>query len=522
MTGMLLAAFLLAFQDPKPEKLPEPAAESLRDAERIIKLHYKADYARRKPEELRAFSRALVTAARDPMNDMASRYVLLREAREIGIQAGDPRAVVDAIDELARFFVVDASALRKESVMKIAPPKAADDAHAMADVCLSLLDEALDAGQFETAAGFGEKAEGAARNAKDAGLLSHAQAASKEAAETLKQYLKIKPLMQKADDPASSLEVGRFWCFTREAWEEGLPFLAKGSDEKLKDLAARELSKPVPALRIEIAETWLELAGQERGTAKASLQRHALRNYEIGLMAVTGPGRAKLEARMEGLYGELAGTMSRAGLVFWVEPGRSAADPFRDLASNSKPTNQGTTVSDAGGVKSLAFAKTLVQYDCPIPVQAMDRVGSMFAWVKTDNPAHWGGIVDRGHLEKPNDVDDVALFVNQGYVEFWMNWPARRARIGRSKDTIVAGKWTLIGVTWDERKLSFYIDGKDQGSVAMPESPLRRSSRIQVGANPPGGTEWYNGLIGAVMVYNRPLTPSDAMGLYSSTRNRFR
>jgi hypothetical protein len=24
------------------------------------------------------------------------------------------------------------------------------------------------------------------------------------------------------------------------------------------------------------------------------------------------------------------------------------------------------------------------------------------------------------------------------------------------------------------------------------------------------------------MVYNRPLTPSDAMGLYSSTRNRFR
>jgi hypothetical protein len=103
-----------------------------------------------------------------------------------------------------------------------------------------------------------------------------------------------------------------------------------------------------------------------------------------------------------------------------------------------------------------------------------------------------------------------------------MNWPARRARMGRSKDTIVAGKWTLIGVTWDERKLTFYIDGKDQGSVPMPESPLRRSSRIHVGANPPGGTEWYSGLIGAVMVYSRPLTPSDAMGLFSSTRNRFR
>jgi hypothetical protein len=152
----------------------------------------------------------------------------------------------------------------------------------------------------------------------------------------------------------------------------------------------------------------------------------------------------------------------------------------------------------------------------------MDRVGSMFAWVKTDNLAHWGGIVDRGHLEKGIDVDDVALFVNQGFVEFWYNWPARRARLGRSKDTIAAGKWTLIGVTWNERAVTFYIDGRDQGSVALPDSPLRRSSRVQVGANPPGGTEWYAGLIGAVMIYNRPLSPNDAMSLFVSTRVRYR
>lgn len=521
MTGLLLSALLLTLQDPKPERAPEPPADALRDADRIIKLHYKADYARKKPEELRAFSKALLAAGRDPMNDAASRYVLLREAREVGIQAGDPRAVVDAIEELAKGYTVDAAALRKESVMKIAPPKGADDAHVMAEVCLSLLDEALDAGQFEAAAGFGEKAEAAARNAKDAGLLTHAQASSKEAADTLKQWAKVKPLLQK-DDPAASLEVGRFWCFTREAWDEGLPSLAKGSDEKLKDLATRELSKPVPAARIEIAETWLELAGQERGPAKASMQRHALRHYEIGLLAVTGPGRAKLEAKVESLYNELAGSMSRSGLVFWVEPARSAADPFRDLASGSKPSNSGATVSDTAGVKSLAFAKSFVAYDCPMPVQAMDRVGSMFAWVKTDNLAHWGGLIDRGHLEKGIDIDDFALFVNQGYVEFWMNWPARRARLGRSKETIAAGKWTLVGVTWDERKLTFYIDGKDQGSIAMSESPLRRSSRVHVGANPPGGTEWYAGLIGAAMIYNRPLSPNDVMSLYSSTRLRFR
>jgi hypothetical protein len=29
-------------------------------------------------------------------------------------------------------------------------------------------------------------------------------------------------------------------------------------------------------------------------------------------------------------------------------------------------------------------------------------------------------------------------------------------------------------------------------------------------------------LVGSVMIYNRPLSPSDAMGLYISTRSRFR
>ena len=82
--------------------------------------------------------------------------------------------------------------------------------------------------------------------------------------------------------------------------------------------------------------------------------------------------------------------------------------------------------------------------------------------------------------------------------------------------------WTLIGCTWNEKAMTFYIDGKDEGSIALTETPLRRALKVQVGANPPGGTEWYTGLIGAAMIYNRPLSPSDASALYISTRSRFR
>jgi hypothetical protein len=530
MSGCLLAiCVLLASPQAKAappvekvEKVQEPSADALKEAERFIRLHYKADYLKRKPEELRAFSRALLAATKDPMNDVASRYVLLREARDVGIQAADPRATIDAIDETARLFIVDASALKKDAIGKLAVPKTADDARTMTDACLSLLDEAEAAGQFESAAGYGEKAEAAARNAKDNALLMHATASQKEATETLKQWQKVKPLMEKGDDPAACLEVGRFWCTNREDWTTGLPFLAKGSDEKLKDLATKELGKLTIGAHLDLADGWYEQAPSDRGPLRAVILRHALRHYEEGVLAAAGPVRVKVDARIESLVGELAGQMNRTGLVFWVEPGRSPSDPFRDLASNSKATNQGATVSDVGGVKSLAFAKTMVQYDVPPPVQAVERSGSMFAWVKCDTLAQWGGILDRGFIDKSIDVDDFALFLNQGFVEVWINWPAHKARLGRSKSTVAAGKWTLIGCTWNEKAMTFYIDGKDEGSIALTESPLRRAAKVQVGANPPGGTEWYAGLIGAAMIYNRPLSPSDASALYISTRSRFR
>ncbi|HZE97378.1 MAG TPA: LamG domain-containing protein [Planctomycetota bacterium] len=518
--GLLALAFL--FAQAAAEKAAEPAAGDLKEAERIIRLHYKAEYSRTKPAELRAFSRTLLTAGRDPMNDAASRYVLFREAREVAVQAGDPRAAIDAIDETAKVFAVDAPGLQKDAVGRIAPPKSADDAHAMADVCLALADEALDAGQFEAASGYAEKAEAAARNAKDTPLLTRATGTLKEAAETLKQYQKVKPLLEKTEDAAASLEVGRFWCFTREDWGAGLPALARGSDEKLKALALRELGKPTLSEQLEIGDAWFELAPSDRGLVRTALLRHALGHYEQGQLAAAGPARVKIDTRIESLHIELAGAMNRTGLVFWVEPGRSGADPFRDLASGSKPTNQGATVSDAGGVKSLAFARTLVHYDVPPAVQAVDKAGSMFAWVKCDTLAQWGGIVDRGYIDKGVDIDDFALFLNQGYVEFWMNWPARRARVGRSKVTVAAGKWTLIGCTWDQARLTFYIDGKEDSSIPLPESPLRRATRVQVGANPPGGTEWYAGLLGSVLIYSRALPPSEAMGLYVGSRPRFR
>jgi len=59
-------------------------------------------------------------------------------------------------------------------------------------------------------------------------------------------------------------------------------------------------------------------------------------------------------------------------------------------------------------------------------------------------------------------------------------------------------------------------------ALTPAELPIRRNSRIAIGSNPPGGHDWFNGLIGSVMIYNRPLTAPEVSLLYVGTKLKFR
>jgi hypothetical protein len=151
----------------------------------------------------------------------------------------------------------------------------------------------------------------------------------------------------------------------------------------------------------------------------------------------------------------------------------------------------------------------------------MDKMGSLFAWIKTDTVDYWGGIVSRGGVFEQND--DFGLWVGRSNVGAWFNFPDNRRRL-QSKSTIAVNRWTLVGVSWDERSAVFFIDGKEDGqaSLAAGELPQRKSQKIAIGSNPAGGHDPYTGLIGSVMIYNRPLTPPEVSLLYLGSRQRFK
>lgn len=45
-------------------------------------------------------------------------------------------------------------------------------------------------------------------------------------------------------NPEANLAVGRWYCFSNDDWEDGLPLLAAGSDANLKAVATGDLSQP--------------------------------------------------------------------------------------------------------------------------------------------------------------------------------------------------------------------------------------------------------------------------------------
>jgi concanavalin A-like lectin/glucanase superfamily protein len=237
--------------------------------------------------------------------------------------------------------------------------------------------------------------------------------------------------------------------------------------------------------------------------------------------------RVKIEGHVESLTKAVHGgsDVLRKNLVFWIEPGRDPQDPYREHISGSRVQNNGSTIVDSGG-KAIQFNlgqqnRGWIEYSVGDAVKSIDKAGALFAWIKTDILDYWGGIVNRGGVN--DQGDDFGLWVARGNVGAWFNYPDNRRRMN-SKGSIPSGKWTLVGVCWDDRNAVFYIDGKEEGMVALTpaELPTRRNSRISIGSNAPGGHDPYNGLVGSIMIYNRPLTAPEASLLFVGTKLKFK
>jgi hypothetical protein len=447
-----------------------------------------------------------------------SKYALLSEAREVAAQAGEPALALSAIEEIDKWFAVDAAALRTETMAACARAARTPDAlREVAETYLSLADQAASREDYEAAVALAAKAEPPARASQDGGLAARASGRAKELAQQRDDYKPVKAalktLEEKPDDPAANLAVGIYRCFTRNEWARGLPLLAKGSDAALAALAKKELDGPG---ELALADAWREAGEKKSGAAKSRFLGRALHWYEKALPGLAGIERIKAEGHVDTLYKTVGGDSARKGLVFWVEPGQSAGDPLRELVFGAKYTNSGVQSVDAG-VRVLSFASSYIDYACPDAVKNVERSGSVFVWQKSDVP--FGALVNRAEPER--NQADLWLWFQGRRLELGFNFPdpGRRAN---ARGALPTGQWVHCGATWDDQRVVFYVDGREESvwPRQAQDPPQRRTSRVRLGAWNPGGA--FTGLMGSAMIYNRALAAAEVGQLHATTRARFR
>ncbi len=292
---------------PTVAKQPVPEEAAIANALEVARQSFKEDYEQAKtPAEKVALAEKLRETAERATGGPAERFVLLRLARDVATKAGDPKTAFAAVDEMRKSFSIDDLAMKSETLGAMAGKAfKPEDRKALADAALGLVKEAIDAERLDAAEEAMKTANGLAGKVHDRDLTQRVQVARKQFAELVKAAGNVEAaretLKEKPDDPDAHLALGKYLCFVRSEWPEGLKHLAAGSDEPLKILAEQDLKSttPGPEESAKLGDTWWKLSRAAGGRIKEGMMLRAGTWYqqaEAGLPA--GLVRVMVEKRL--------------------------------------------------------------------------------------------------------------------------------------------------------------------------------------------------------------------------------
>jgi hypothetical protein len=289
-----------------------PDSAALDKATRTIKDLFKDEIdAARTPAAKLELAKNLLQRGIDTQADPAGQYVLLRMARDYAVIAADAGLAVQAIDELARSFQIDALTMKIEmltSLSKITMIPA--QGKMFAETAIAVADEAIAADNYDIAKQSTALALAAAKKTRDAELNKQMVNRAKEvealedafrSVKTAQATLDAKPL-----DPEANLAVGRYRSLVKGDWDRGVPMLALGNDPKLKALAVQELDASESAdVQFKLADAWAEYAATLESSAKDRVEARSLFWYTKALPQLSGLQKLKAEKVLQDADGKV-------------------------------------------------------------------------------------------------------------------------------------------------------------------------------------------------------------------------
>ena len=285
--------------------VPDDAAQA--KARDLVHEIYGPQYDEAKTStEKSALARKMLNQAAKTKGDPVSYFVLLRIARDMAIQAGDPHTSLEAVDQIARTYQVEAIAMKVQTLLQTAAnARLPEQRKAVVQAALPLIRAAVVDDDYASANRLARKALDLARRARDAALLKQMVAINKDVTESGQAYAEVRKardaLEDNPTDAEANLAVGRHLCLVKGDWDRGISMLALGNDAELRALAVKELAGATSAdAAVALGDGWWELASKSEGREKVSLMVRAGSWYREGQAAVTsGLARIKVQKRLD-------------------------------------------------------------------------------------------------------------------------------------------------------------------------------------------------------------------------------
>lgn len=287
---LLLAIGLMSSRAPAQSDLETPrlaVPNSSKQGPALTKLKsdFKSEYAKREgPDQLALAKRFRELASKE--TDPNRQYVLLRESRELAVNAGDLPTAFAAIDDMTRRFNIDGGEL-KITAMTNAVSRSRGPQSQLMEQYLAIAEDALRDWDAQLGYQASRLATKLARESKDPGALTRAKQVELHVNQV---NAEVKPIVAAAnklklhpDDPDANLVVGQYWCFLRGVWPEGLAFLSKGADKHLAQIAHADLEVPRdPAAILALANEYWDIPDTKM-TPKRRAHQRAAHWYEKAL-----------------------------------------------------------------------------------------------------------------------------------------------------------------------------------------------------------------------------------------------
>jgi WD40 repeat protein len=289
--------------------VPDDAA--LAAAEKALKKEHEADYARSKPEDVRALAEKLLLHGLATQTPLTSRYIAFREARDLAGSVGDLLVGLRAADELENRFKVrlaETKAPVLEKASAVAPSAAVRTQ--LAFYAWANADDAIEDDDYATADRLMKVAQAMVEKEAVSPLADSIQAQAKEIAELRKAYDGVADAVRtraaKPNDPDANLALGKFYALEKGDWERGLPLLKRGNDAKLKPLAESDWTMGKDTKQMEaLADRYAEQGKSETGKAKTNLLLRACYWYNRSQFGRSGEEQNAILAKSHAIDGTL-------------------------------------------------------------------------------------------------------------------------------------------------------------------------------------------------------------------------